>query len=158
MPANRPPLSLKARALAYLARREYSRLELEKKLRRYVENTAENEALLQQLLDQLQIQKFLSAERYAESLIHRKAGRLGAQRILAEMKQQGLDENLLDASAAVLKQTELERATAVWQKRYGEAPKSWQEKSKQAAFLQRRGFSMDIIRKVLNAPELADLE
>ena len=79
MSPSRPPLSLKARALAYLARREHSRLELEKKLRTHAESAEQ----LQQLLDQLQAQKLLSAERYAESLIHRKAGRMGAQRILA---------------------------------------------------------------------------
>lgn len=153
MHSSRSPLSLKARALAYLARREHSRLELEKKLRGYAESAEQ----LQHLLDQLEAQKLLSLERYAESLMHRKAGRLGAQRILAEMKQQGLDENLRAASAVALKETELERATAVWKKRYGAVsiPLTWQEKNKQAnkqaAFLQRRGFSMEIIRKILKS-------
>ena len=148
----RPTLSLKARALACLARREHSRLELEKKLRPHAESVEQ----LQQLLDALEAKNLLSAQRYADSLIHRKASRFGAQRILAEMKQQGLDESLCAASAAVLKETELARATEVWQKRFGSAPADWKEKPRQAAFLQRRGFSMGVIRQVLKDAELPD--
>jgi len=149
---NARPLSLRARALSYLARREHSRLELEKKLRTH----AESEEQLIQLLDALEDKKLLSAQRYADSLIHRKSGRFGAQRILAEMKQQGMDEAIRASSAAALKETELQRATEVWQKRFGTVPQSWQEKTKQAAFLQRRGFSISVIRQVLKDAELPD--
>ena len=46
----RDSLSLKARAVGYLSRREYSRLELQKKLRRYLKEF-ETEDDLQRALD-----------------------------------------------------------------------------------------------------------
>jgi regulatory protein len=110
------------------------------------------------LLDALEAKNLLSAQRYADSLIHRKASRFGAQRILAEMKQQGLDETIRATSATVLQATELQRATEVWQKRFGMVPQDWREKTKQAAFLQRRGFSLSVIRQVLKDAELPDAE
>ncbi|TAK90411.1 MAG: recombination regulator RecX [Burkholderiaceae bacterium] len=154
MPLNRQLPSLKARALACLARREHSRLELEKKLQPHAESAEQ----LQQLLDALEAKNLLSAQRYADSLIHRKASRFGAQRILAEMKQQGLDETIRATSATVLQATELQRATEVWQKRFGVVPQDWREKTKQAAFLQRRGFSLSVIRQVLKDAELPGVE
>jgi regulatory protein len=64
-------LSLKARALRYLSMREHSRLELGRKLARYAEEGDDIEALL----DFLEKNNWLSQERFAESLIHRKAVR-----------------------------------------------------------------------------------
>ena len=49
---SRESLSLKARAVRYLSRREYSRLELQQKLRRYL-GEFETEEDLQKVLDEL---------------------------------------------------------------------------------------------------------
>ena len=84
----RPKPSLKARALRYLAAREHSRLELGRKLARHAEEGDDVGAVL----DWLQAQKFLSEERFAESLVHRRAARFGSSRIMSELQSHGLDE------------------------------------------------------------------
>lgn len=78
----RPQISLKARALKYLSSREHSRLELARKLTPYAQDGDDIEALLNWLQDA----KFLSQERFSESLVHRRAGRYGNNRILSELK------------------------------------------------------------------------
>ncbi|HSQ72982.1 MAG TPA: recombination regulator RecX, partial [Rubrivivax sp.] len=62
-------LSVKGRALSYLARREHSRAELERKLARHVEDTAEASAAarIAQALDELTAHGLLSDARTAES-------------------------------------------------------------------------------------------
>ena len=71
--AQSPPLSLKGRALAALARREYSRLELARKLRPHAESAEQLDAVL----DALEAGKLLSNARFAESL-DRKSTRLNS--------------------------------------------------------------------------------
>jgi regulatory protein len=88
----RQQLSLKARALKYLSTREHSRLELARKLSRYAEEGDDVEALL----DFLEKNNWLSQERFAESLVHRRAGRYGNSRVLAELQQNGLKGEELD--------------------------------------------------------------
>jgi regulatory protein len=87
-----PPLSLKGRALRYLSMREHSRLELGRKLARYAEEGDDVEALL----DFLERNNWLSQERFAESLVHRRAGRYGNSRVLAELQQNGVRGEDLD--------------------------------------------------------------
>jgi len=48
-----------------------------------------------------------------------------------------------------LKDSELDTARVVWQRKFGNIAQDEKEKGKQVRFLQSRGFSMDIIFKVL---------
>ncbi|MGL6203478.1 MAG: regulatory protein RecX, partial [Giesbergeria sp.] len=86
-------LSLKARALRSLARREYTRAELRRKLVPHEETDGQLDALL----DVLQAQGLLSDERAAASLVHRRAARLGTQRLRQELQAKGLDASTVDA-------------------------------------------------------------
>lgn len=142
-----PEPSLKARALRLLARREYSRAELERKLAAHADEPGE----LAQALDELSALGFISEERVAASLLHRRAPRLGAARVLQEMKAKGLGAAALAEAAAQLRETELERARAVWQKKFGAPAASLAERARQARFLASRGFSGDVVRRVLQA-------
>lgn len=147
-----PEPSLKARALRLLARREYSRAELERKLAAH----ADEPGALAQALDELSALGFINEERVAASLLHRRAPRLGAARVLQEMKAKGLGAAALADAAAQLRETELERARAVWQKKFGAPAASLAERAKQARFLASRGFSGDVVRRVLQAGDLPD--
>ena len=60
----RSSLSLKARAVRYLARREYSRLELRQRLHSYLSET-ETEDDLDSILDDLEQKCYLSDDRFA---------------------------------------------------------------------------------------------
>jgi len=75
---DKPVISLKGRALRFLSRRDYSRQELRKKLLSY----AESEVQLDELLDDLQKNQWLSDERYAESLVRRRTERFGSSKDL----------------------------------------------------------------------------
>lgn len=143
--SQRPARSLKGRALGYLSRREYSRSELARKLKPFVEEADS----LDTLLDTLEAENWLSDSRFAESLVHRRSSRLGASRIVGELKQHAVDQTLVEEASAQLRETELARAQAVWQKKFGRLPETAAERAKQARFLASRGFSGAMIGKIL---------
>ena len=138
-------LSVKGRALKYLAAREHSRAELTRKLAPHAESAEE----VERVLDELETRGFLSAVRFAESVVHRKAARYGTARLKAELSQHQLPEDITRAVTQTLRETEHDRALALWQKRFGEVAQSPAELAKQMRFLAGRGFSGDVIRRVV---------
>ena len=140
-------LSLKGRALRLLSSREYSRVELERKLQSFEIETG----TLAQALDELQAKGFISEERVIESVVHRRASKLGLGRIKHELQGKGLDPQAVSEALAGLKETELERAREVWRKKFGAPPVDAQAAAKQMRFLASRGFGGDVIRKVVAA-------
>jgi len=145
----RQPLSLKGRALRYLSMREHSRLELARKLSRYAEEGDDVEALL----DFLEKNNWLSQERFAESLVNRRAGRFGASRVLAELQQHGVQGDELAELKSSLHATEAGRARDVWRRKFGTPPQDAAERAKQMRFLAQRGFSQGAIRAALQGED-----
>ncbi|MPV59293.1 recombination regulator RecX [Burkholderia sp. HI2761] len=143
--SSKPPRSLKGRALGYLSRREYSRTELARKLAPYV---GEDESV-EPVLDALEKEGWLSDARFAESLVHRRASRVGVARIVSELKRHAVGDSLVEEVNAQLRETELTRAQAVWRKKFGALPQTPAERAKQARFLAARGFSSATIVKLL---------
>ena len=141
----RPQLSLKGRALRYLSQREHSRAELERKLAPHAEDAAE----VQRALDDLQARGFIDHRRVAESVVNRKAAKLGALRIKQELQAKGLEPGLVNAALAQLKSTELERAREVWSRKFAAPAQDATERARQARFLAARGFSGEVIARVL---------
>ncbi|WP_235971506.1 regulatory protein RecX [Azohydromonas caseinilytica] len=113
---------------------------------------AQAESAVEELLDWLQAQRYLSEQRFAESRVHARAGRFGNLRIRQELAQHGV---ALDAEATQrLRDTELERCRAVWARKFGaEPPADAAARARQMRFLAGRGFSADVIRRVLQASE-----
>lgn len=140
MPAQ--PISLKARALRYLSAREHSRLELKRKLARYAEEGDDVEALL----DFLEKNNWLSQERFAESLIHRKASRYGNSRVMAELQNHGVHGEALAELKSELKDTEAARAQEVWRRKFGKVAIDAADRARQMRFLLARGFSQRAAR------------
>ncbi|WP_125474163.1 recombination regulator RecX [Caballeronia humi] len=150
--SKRPQRSLKGRALGYLSRREHSRAELSRKLMPFVQE-AES---LETLLDELERDSWLSNERFVESVVHRRAGRVGANVIVNELKRHGVGDALIRETGDKLSQTETARAHAVWSRKYGTLPQNSAERAKQARFLAARGFSGGTIAKVLKGGDEDD--
>ena len=155
-------LNLRARALKYLARREYSRAELRGKLLPHVQADTDFEQAvpesLDALLDDLTERGWLSDARAVSQLLHAKRNRFGLQRITHELRQRGIAEDLIGAALPQLKETELETAQQVWQRRFGVLPQGAKEKARQMRFLQSRGFALDVIFQVLRqAPDGEDV-
>ncbi len=142
---NKPELSLRVRAMRYLARREHSRAELHSKLLPHVQEGED----LNAVLDELEKRNWLSDARAATQWVDAKRGRFGTQRIAHELRQKGIPENLISDALPQLKETELDAAREVWQKRFGVLPQDAKEKAKQIRFLQSRGFSVEVTLKVL---------
>lgn len=160
------PLSLKARALQWLAQREHSRVELRRKLLRLANQRTRGETPrspdgtdveaeaadpapeVDALLDWLVAARFLSEARFIESRINARAGRYGNLRIRQELRQHA---TVLDAAAAErLNASELARARAVWARKYAaQVAVSAPDRARQMRFLAGRGFSADVIRQVV---------
>lgn len=140
--------SLFARAVALLARREHSRAELAAKLRRGL-GAEDDPAEVERVLDALEKDKLLSDERFAAVLTRTRSARFGDARIRFDLKSAGVQAESADRAIASLKGTELQRARAIWARRFAALPATAQERGRQARFLQARGFSMATIRAVL---------
>ncbi len=145
-------LSLKGRALRYLAAREYSRVELERKLAPHEEVSGQ----LAQVLDELQAKDFISEARVVESVVNRKAGRFGAARVRHELMGKGLASDLVAEAMDGLRSTELERAREVWRKKFGEPALDAAGRGKQVRFLASRGFGGEVIQRVLSGSGAGD--
>ena len=137
--------SLRSRALGLLTRREHSRTELQRKLSPHTEDAQE----LIDLLDDFTRRGWLSDARFAEALVHDKQAKFGASRLAYELRQRGVEECVIRDQLAELKDSELERARQVWQSKFGVLPEDAKARAKQMRFLQSRGFSFEVIGKVM---------
>ena len=143
------PPSLKGKALRLLGTREHSRAELERKLAAHESQPGE----LARVLDELQAKGFINEQRVVESLLHRRAPRLGTGRIRQELQGKGLDPEAVKEAVAGLQTTELARAREVWRKKFGEVAADAAGRNKQMRFLLSRGFAVDAVRRVLDCSD-----
>lgn len=139
---------LEMQALRYLARREYSRLELERKLSCKLQDATQE--ILSAVLDKLEQCGYLSAQRVVEQTIQTRRSKFGCQRITHELKEKGIAEHLIEDALVELKEAEFDTACDVWQKKFGQPPCNMKERGKQIRFLMGRGFSSDVIHQVLS--------
>lgn len=140
------PFGLKSRALRLLSQREHSRRELERKLA--VHETESGE--LARVLDELQAKGLINEARVVASVVHRRAGKLGTARVRQEMLAKGLSPDLMAETLDQLQQTEPERAQAVWARKFSEPAADLKERARQARFLIGRGFSAEVVRKIVH--------
>jgi regulatory protein len=147
-------LSIQARALRYLALREHSRAELARKLARHVEDTPEDPApaRIARVLDDLAARGLLDEQRAADALVSAQARRFGGLKLRQSLRARGVGADEAAAALAGVERvagTELERAHAVWQRRFGTPARDAAERARQARFLAGRGFAGDVIRRVV---------
>lgn len=141
--------SLNAAALRLLATREHSREELRRKLASRAGAGDDVEAVLDRMLEA----GFQSDARFAESFVRSRGERFGAARLRRELAERGVAPELVaGALEGSLEADELARARAVWARKFGQAPQDPKDWARQARFLQSRGFSGDVIRKLLREP------
>jgi regulatory protein len=141
-------LSILQRAVAALARREHSRAELARKLARYRVD-GESPGEIETALDQLEARAMLSDERFATALARNRGERFGMARVRQELRQHGIDPALVQRTVDELKRTELERARAIWRKKFRVRATDDAGRAQQMRFLATRGFSSDVIVRVV---------
>lgn len=144
--------SLKGRALRLLSQREHSRLELERKLAKYEDAPG----TLAVALDELTAKDFISEVRVVQSVLHQRAPKLGAMRVRHELQQKGIAPDAVAEAVAQLQDSELPRARALWQRRFGVPATEVKERARQARFLAARGFGGATVAKVLRFGERID--
>ncbi len=144
---------MRAAAVALLTRRDFSSAALGERLRRQGFDTA----LVASVLTDLSAERALDDERYARNFVtyHAERGQ-GPVRIAADLAAQGLSGEQIDvALASGPDWTVLARWVRV--RKFGaDEPESWAERSRQARFLQYRGFSSDHIRSALGPDATAE--
>lgn len=126
-----------------LARREHTRAELARKLAPH--GTPED---IDTVLNALAASGLQSDVRFAESYVRSQAARLGAARLRQTLRTKGIAGELIDAQVIDLPD-EMERARLVWQKKFAVPPADARDWARQARFLQGRGFSGEVIRRLL---------
>lgn len=134
-------------ALGLLARREHSAKELRGKL-----NTRGYGAeLVETVLSRLAAERLQSDERFAEVYLRQRSGKgHGPERIRAELRERGIDDQLISAR---FRQAEdegqvdwFELAAITYAKKYGRQPiGDLKERAKRQRFLQYRGFTYEQI-------------
>ncbi|MBT8447425.1 MAG: recombination regulator RecX, partial [Gammaproteobacteria bacterium] len=134
-------------ALRLLSRREHSVRELRQKLiaREY------EAALVDEVLEQLQGDGSLSEERFAEAYVRQRCGRgYGPIRIRQELRERGLDAELVSAALAAVETPWRTLAETARRKKFGEEPpEDFEARARQMRFLNYRGFDENQIRAAL---------
>ena len=137
--------SLKGRALRLLSQREHSRTELERKLAQYEDEPG----TLARALDELTAKDFINETRVVQSVLNQRAPRMGAARVRQELQHKGIAPDAIAEAVAGLKDTELERAQGVWQRRFGALPQAAEGRAKRGRFRLARGFAGAVVARVL---------
>lgn len=140
--------SLFVRAIGSLARREYSRRDLEAKLRRSLSEDEDPDEV-GRVLDRLEGAGYLSDARFAESRARSRSRVMGDARIRRELRQCGVAGEHVDAAMDEIEEPEEVRAYRLWARRFGELPADRKERDRQIRFMMYRGFGMSAISRVL---------
>lgn len=141
-------------AIRRLAQREYGVEELRRKLKPYTTNSADVEAVLDQMKQAGQLSDDRFIEAYIQSRIRRGFGPI---RIVEELKQKGITMEELEDSLAVWKTSWQSIAKRVLEKKYTERKMRTADEldrktllATQKRFLIYRGFDMETINQVLD--------
>lgn len=146
-----PQTRARSVALRLLARREHSRYELAMKLR---QRKIEPE-VYEPVLDEYEAEDWLSDERFAEVYTRQRVDLgYGPLRILGELQQRGIHWTPEQLSQTTDQQW-AERAEQLRARRFGlsDIRDDWEEKTRQARFLSRRGFTAEQVDRALDARE-----
>ena len=141
----KPQLTLRTRALRMLARREYTRQDLEQKLAPSDDERAELEALL----DDFEQRGWLSERRYVEQVLTVRRRRFGMERIARDFAEHGVSAEAVEGARRELAEDELAAARAVWRRKFKTPATTAADRARQVRFLCGRGFAMVTVMQVI---------
>ena len=128
-----------------LARREHTRAEMALKLTPHAESPEQ----IDQLLDALVARGWLSEQRFVESRSNTLARKFGSRKIEHDLRSRGVSAEVVKRSVEQARAQELENCRTAWQKKFGILPHGAAERGRQMRFLAGRGFSAEVVRRVL---------
>lgn len=140
------PAAIRRAAMDLLARREHGRVELSRKLRL----RGAPAELIDPALDRLAEEGLLSEARYLESFVRMRANAgYGPLRIREELAQRGLSRDVIEQALASSGFDWGAQLHEVWLRKFGELPVDQREKARQGRFLSYRGYSLEMIGRLL---------
>ena len=143
------PVEARKKAMDYLARREHASGELIEKLVAFGFDRSLAESAVAGLVDDgLQCD-----ERFVESFVRSRVNQgKGPVRIRSELRERGVDDELINGGLDAADEDWRALAIAVRRKKFGaERPGAYPEKARQMRFLQSRGFDSDHIQAAVSA-------
>lgn len=156
---------LRNKALRLLTTREHSREELLQKLARAKarvayrnaeeksrESAQQQKDTIEALVNDLAAQGWQSDDRYAEAIVRRLAGQASKRFIAEKLAQAGIKKDAAQLAIEAIEVDDADAARALWQRRFGDAPRDERERQRQVRFLLARGFHLgEAFRIVPNA-------
>ena len=132
----------------FLARREHGEQEITQKLIARGFDTDIVEAAISTLISD----GLLSDSRFAEAFVYSRFKKgSGPQKIHAELRQRGIDDDLISVCMETIGDQWRQRVREVRENKFGlESPRDFKERSRQMRFLQQRGFTSEQIRSAFN--------
>lgn len=142
-----PTAEITRRALAFLALREHSRLELARKLA----SRGFHGADIEPVMDRLAAEGALDERRLAESYVAERAAKgFGPVRIRAELLEKGLPAALIDPYLESMRDDWEAYLAEVYDRRFGSDPPADRDQyARCGRFLEQRGFPPEMIRRFL---------
>ncbi len=136
-------------ALKTLSRREYSRLEL----RRRLIDKGGDPGNIENLLNDFEKKGWLNEDRFVEVLIRSRRSRFGCLKILRELEEKGISGSGISLAKELLSRDEEMTARNIWEKKFGVLPASLSERGRQTRFMQSRGFDQSLVRRILGGED-----
>jgi regulatory protein len=136
-------------ALKTLSRREYSRLEL----RRRLIDRGGDPGNIENLLNDFEKKGWLNEDRFVEVLIRSRRSRFGCLKILRELEEKGVSGSGISLAKELLSRDEEMTARNIWEKKFGVLPVSLLERGRQTRFRQSRGFDQSLVRRILGGED-----
>ena len=136
-------------AVRLLARREHSRLELARKLA----SRGHADDLIEEIVEDLARAGLQSDDRFVQVFVRSALGRgQGPLKIRAGLTERGVNDDIASAHLDLDSHEWTERAANASAKRFGPAlPENRADWARRARFLAGRGFTSDVVAKVLDS-------
>ena len=147
-------VAVRRTAMDLLARREHGRVELTRKLRQ----RGALPEMIDTALDRLTEEGLLSESRYLESFVsYRARSGYGPLRIREELSQRGLQRSDIELALRESGINWQEHLEDTWRRKFsGHMPIDARERAKQGRFLSYRGYSMEMISRLLSGRGIDD--
>ena len=135
------------KALDLVSRREHSRHELRQKLNKRFPETM---PIIEEALDKLELNNILDDERFVEMYLNARARKgFGPKKIEMELYSKKVDSMLIGNAIEAYESWTENAANELKKKFKGIKPTDYKSKMKQKQFLFNRGFSTQIIERIL---------
>ena len=142
---------LRTKALQYLAKREYSRVQLCNKL---IEDGFEKDAV-ESVLDALVAEGLQDDLRFAQNVVrNRKQAGYGPERIVYELAYQGVSEDMIKSIVDPHAKDWVLQIAKLLERRFPDS--AGKQMRQKARFLTNRGYTAEDISRVLNREKIYD--